>query len=73
MSMFSRPKCPLCGEKVHKSYKMSELRLETADGMLELSVCPKCAYIMDKSADLLAKKPPGIRQTVDVEDEFDQS
>lgn len=57
MSWWKRKKCPLCKSVVKPKHKLSEVRLETADGPLELEVCPKCAYILDKTADILMEKP----------------
>jgi RNase P subunit RPR2 len=56
MSWWKRKKCPLCKSVVKPKHKLSEVRLETADGTLELEVCPKCAYILDKTADVLLGK-----------------
>lgn len=60
MSWWKRKKCPLCKSVIKPKHKLSEVRLETADGPLELEVCPKCAYILDKSADVLLGKPRDV-------------
>ena len=60
MSWWKRKKCPLCKSVVKPKHKLSEVRLETADGPLELEVCTKCAYILDKSADILLGKPRDV-------------
>ena len=59
MSWWKRKKCPLCKTVLKKKHKIAEFRVETADGTLELEVCGKCAYVMDKSADILLAKDRG--------------
>lgn len=70
MSWWKRKKCPLCKSVIKKNMKLSEVRIDTADGILELEVCPKCAYVIDKSADLLLDKPRSISREKDESDDF---
>lgn len=68
MSWWKRKKCPLCKTVIKKNMKMSEVRIETAEGILELEVCPKCAYVIDKSADILLGKPRNVPERAERED-----
>ena len=60
MSWWKRKKCPLCKTVIKKKHKSAEFRIDTAEGLLELEVCGKCAHIMDKSADVLLSKDRGL-------------
>lgn len=71
MSWWKRKKCPLCKGVIKKKMKLAEVRVDTADGLLELEgVCPKCAYIIDKSADILMDKPRHTAKTSGDEDDI---
>lgn len=69
MSWWKRKKCPLCKTVIKKKHKTAEFRIETADGLLELEVCGKCAHVMDKSADILLAKDRGLVRNEDSNDE----
>lgn len=69
MSWWKRKKCPLCKTVIKKKMKVSEVRIETAEGILELEVCPKCAYVIDKSADILLDKPRNVPERAEREDQ----
>lgn len=60
----NRKKCPVCEEKYKKNVGFHELRIQTADGVLELEICESCADFFDKSAEVLSS---GRKK--DVEDE----
>jgi ribosome-binding protein aMBF1 (putative translation factor) len=60
LAWWKRKKCPLCKSVIKPKHKVSEVRIDTADGPLELEVCPKCAYILDKTADILMEKPRDV-------------
>lgn len=55
-------KCQSCHDKYPKSTAFHELRLNTADGILNLEICEKCADFFDKSAEVIMK---GRRQDDD--------
>lgn len=48
-------KCQSCHDKYPKSTAFHELRLKTADGILSLEICEKCADFFDKSAEVIMK------------------
>ncbi len=73
MSWWKRKKCPLCKTVIKKKHKTAEFRIETADGLLELEVCGKCAYVMDKSADVLLGKDRGLASKENTEDDESSS
>ena len=57
----SKKKCPVCQKKYKKNVAFHELRLQTADGLIELDICESCADFFDKSAEVLSagrKKEP---------------
>lgn len=63
----SKKKCAVCETKYKKNAVFHELRLQTADGVLELEICESCADFFDKSADVLSagrKKAEGDEQPV---------
>jgi len=68
MSWWKRKKCPLCKTVIKKKMVMAEVRIQTADGLLELDVCPKCAHIIDKSADVLMGKQRNVPERTERED-----
>ena len=55
----SSKKCPVCTKKYKKTVTFHELRVQTADGLIELEICESCADFFDKSADVLTKKRKG--------------
>ena len=55
MSWWKRRKCASCKKVLKKNKPVHELRLGTADGMLELEVCEDCSRFWDMSADILNK------------------
>ena len=52
-SFLNFKKCPLCDTLVKKDVKFAELRLETADGPINMEICMGCATVLNKSADFL--------------------
>ena len=61
MSWWKRPKCATCKKVLKKNKPVHELRLGTADGIVELEVCDTCADFFDKSADVLAHRGKGTK------------
>jgi RNase P subunit RPR2 len=55
MSWWKRKKCGTCKKVLKKKNSSHELRLQTADGMLEVEICDKCARFWDASAEVLTK------------------
>lgn len=56
MSWWKRRKCATC-KKVLKPKKqpVHELRVGTADGIIELEVCDACSIFFDKTAEVINK------------------
>lgn len=50
----SKKKCPVCSVKYKKNVVFHELRLQTADGLIEIEICESCADFFDKSAEVLS-------------------
>lgn len=44
-------KCPLCDDKFPVTETFHELRMTTADGVLDLEICNRCSLLFDKFAD----------------------
>ena len=42
--------CPLCEDKFPTTETFHELRMSTADGVLELEICNRCSLLFDKFA-----------------------
>lgn len=57
-----KKQCPVCTEKVE--ILDHELRLDTSEGLLTLTICATCADFLDKSAEILKKS-----KTLDIEDD----
>lgn len=55
MSWWKRKKCRTCKKVLKKKKPVHELRLQTADGLLEIEICDTCAQIWDASAEVLNK------------------
>lgn len=55
MSWWKRKKCASCRDILKPKKGIHELRLNTADGVVELEVCGECARFWDTSADVLGK------------------
>lgn len=55
MSWWKRKKCGTCKKVIKKKTITHELRLQTADGMLEVEICDDCARFWDASAEVLSK------------------
>lgn len=55
MSWWKRKKCGTCKKVLKKKHSIHELRLQTAEGVLELEICEDCATFWDASADVLTK------------------
>ena len=55
MSWWKRKKCGTCKRVLKKKMTTHELRLQTADGMLEVEICDECARFWDASAEVLTK------------------
>lgn len=53
VSWWKRKKCPLCKTVLKKKNGIAELRLDTADGPIEMEICMGCSTVLDKSAELL--------------------
>lgn len=56
VSWWKRKKCATCKKVLKPKHGLHELRLDTADGQLELEICSDCADFWDKSADVLQKR-----------------
>jgi hypothetical protein len=54
MKLFGK-RCDICKSKLGKNQTLAEVRIGTAEGVFDYAVCPKCAYILDKSAEVLLK------------------
>lgn len=55
MSWWKRKKCGTCKKVLKKNKPSHELRMQTADGILEVEICEECARFWDASADVLSK------------------
>lgn len=71
MSWWKRKKCPLCKTVLKPKYKTAELRLDTAEGPLELTICMGCSTVLDKSTELLnGSRRTKQEESKDSEDNF---
>lgn len=70
MSWWKRKKCASCKKVLKSKHPIHELRLQTADGLVELEICEECARFWDGSADVLGK---GRKEASDDEDEQSES
>lgn len=53
--LFSRKKCATCKTVLKEQTGIHELRINTADGTMDLEICSECADFLDKSAEVLLK------------------
>jgi RNase P subunit RPR2 len=53
---WKRKKCATCKTVLKPKRGIHELRLNAADGVVDLEICGKCADFWDKSADVLLKR-----------------
>lgn len=60
-----RKKCKLCRKVIKAKHNVHEVRVATGEGTLELEVCAGCAFVLDKSADVLTKQRPKKEQPDD--------
>lgn len=56
MSWWKRKKCGTCRKVLKKKHPIHELRVDTADGVVELKICQDCARFWDGSAKVLSNK-----------------
>jgi len=56
MTWWKRRKCSTCKKVLKPKHAVHELRLETADGLIDLEICGDCARFWDKSAEVLTQK-----------------
>lgn len=54
--MFLGKKCKGCKGRLKKGEVFSELRVDTAEGLLTMDICPRCADFWDGSAEVLNKR-----------------
>lgn len=53
---WKRKKCATCKTVLKEKKGIHELRLNTADGIVEIEICGECADFWDKSADVLLSR-----------------
>jgi hypothetical protein len=53
--LWKRKKCATCSTALTEKSGIHELRIDTADGIIDLEICSTCADFWDKSADVLQK------------------
>lgn len=56
MSWWKRKKCVTCKKVLKKKHTTHELRLNTADGIVDLEICEECARFWDGSAEVLSRR-----------------
>lgn len=56
MSWWKRKKCVTCKKVLKKKHTIHELRLNTADGVVDLEICEECARFWDGSAEVLSRR-----------------
>jgi hypothetical protein len=54
--LWKRKKCATCEVVLKEKNGVHELRIKTADGIVDLEICGDCADFWDKSADVLQKR-----------------
>lgn len=54
--MFKKIRCKGCNKKIKEGEETADLRLDTADGPIELLICNDCAQFWDMSADILKRR-----------------
>lgn len=53
MSWWKRKKCATCKKVLKPKHGIHELRLNTAEGVVEMEVCDECSRFWDMSAEIL--------------------
>lgn len=53
MSWWKRKKCATCKQVLKPKHGIHELRLNTADGVVDMEVCGECTRFWDTSAEIL--------------------
>lgn len=56
MSWWKRRKCATCKKVLKKKKPIHELRVETADGLVDLEICNDCARFWDGTAKVLSRR-----------------
>jgi len=56
MSWWKRRKCASCKRVLKEKHGIHELRVQTADGLIELEICGDCSVFWDKSAEVLNER-----------------
>lgn len=64
MSWWKRRKCATCKKVLKAKNPVHELRVGTADGVIDLEICDDCARFWDKSAEVLSKGKPENDESV---------
>lgn len=59
MMFWKRKKCVTCSTTLTEKSGIHELRIDTADGIVDLEICSTCADFWDKSADVLQGRGKG--------------
>jgi hypothetical protein len=54
MSWWKRRKCASCKKVLKEKNGIHDLRLQTAEGLVELEICGECSEFWDKSAEVLS-------------------
>ena len=71
VSWWKRKKCPLCKTVLKKKNGIAELRLDTADGPIEMEICMGCSTVLDKSAEMLnGSRRTKEKKSEDTKDDF---
>lgn len=53
MSWWKRKKCATCKKVLKPEHGIHELRLNTAEGVIDMEVCGECSRFWDMSAEIL--------------------
>lgn len=56
MSWWKRRKCATCKKVLKNKHMVHELRVNTADGLVDLEICEDCARFWDGSAEVLSRR-----------------
>jgi RNase P subunit RPR2 len=62
VSWWKRKKCGSCRKVLKAKRGIHEIRLESADGIVEVEICGECADFWDKSAEVLQGKPRNVAE-----------
>jgi hypothetical protein len=54
--LWKRKKCATCKAVLKENNGIHELRINTAEGIVDLEICGDCADFWDKSADVLQRR-----------------